>query len=319
MSKRLKSKPFNGKCFIKYLRQHPPFKDESTNYSSSTEPFSKDSAIRYAQNLLESNYLLSAVASNEKRKSSDTHLKNQTKTSRKNTSMSMLSEQPNDDDDQHYFIYLATKSYPYRLNLYEIERLTDRLLFKNAILNQELEILYPKLVSLIDAEIQVKDSTKLSTLDSKSSLLFDECLEKNADETVSNLEQPSHVSINQVQSIDQDFVMRILWHRVYTEPLVMKFISLRQSNYFYFNQNLSKAQRINQLFYNVATSVDKGNSESSSLLSSSNSSTLNKHSSSPSGSYFSSYVSPQSSVNSREAVARRENATIVQSSFLPFP
>jgi hypothetical protein len=51
MSRKLKQKPFSGKHFITYLRSNAPFCDE--NYE-----FSKDSAIRYAQNLLEAGYLM---------------------------------------------------------------------------------------------------------------------------------------------------------------------------------------------------------------------------------------------------------------------
>lgn len=118
-------------------------------------------------------------------------------------------------------IYLATKTNWYRLNLNQIEKLTENLLFKNTILNQELEILYPA----AEGKPEVLTSSK-SHVD--SNYLFEKCLEN---------------------WIDQDFVMKIMWHRVYEEPIVMRFISLRQSNYFYFNQNMSKVSLLNNLFY----------------------------------------------------------------------
>lgn len=49
-----------------------------------------------------------------------------------------------------------------------------------------------------------------SKIDHDSNSLFDKCLE---------------------YSIDHEFVMKILWHRIYQEPIVMKFISMRHSNY----------------------------------------------------------------------------------------
>jgi hypothetical protein len=97
-------------------------------------------------------------------------------------------------------IFLATKSNFYQLNFALISKLTEDLLFRNLILQQELELLFanPK-ETLIDTRF-----------DKQSNMLLEKCLEN---------------------SIDHEFVLKILWHRIYQEPFVMKFISMRYSNY----------------------------------------------------------------------------------------
>lgn len=95
---------------------------------------------------------------------------------------------------------MATKVNYYKLNLGQISTLTENLLFRNRLLNQEIERIFPK------TEAAIIDSK----FDLESNLLFDKCLE---------------------YSIDHEFIMKILWHRIYQEPIVMKFISMRHSNY----------------------------------------------------------------------------------------
>ncbi|CAF1020320.1 unnamed protein product [Brachionus calyciflorus] len=58
-----------------------------------------------------------------------------------------------------------------------------------------------------------------SKYDQESDALFNQCVEN--------------------EIMDHDFITRILWHRIYDEPIVMKFISMRQSN-FANNQYLNK-------------------------------------------------------------------------------
>lgn len=82
-----------------------------------------------------------------------------------------------------------------------ISKLTDNLLLRNSLLNQEIEILYPP------TEISLKGSK----FDLESDQLLDKCIE--------NL------------IVDHEFITKILWHRIYHEPLVMKFISMRHTNY----------------------------------------------------------------------------------------
>ena len=96
-------------------------------------------------------------------------------------------------------IFLATKLNQYRLNTELTAKLTENLLFKNKILNQEIEILYPSHETLTHS----KNYTD-------SDALLDKCLEN---------------------SITFEFIMKIMWHRIYLEPIVMKFISMRYSNY----------------------------------------------------------------------------------------
>lgn len=119
-------------------------------------------------------------------------------------------------------IYLATKMSYYQLNGLTISRLTNNLLFRNALLNHEIELLYPNRESLVD-----------SKMDQDSNVLFDKCIEN---------------------SVDYDFIVKVLWQRIYIEPIAMKFISMRYSNYannLYFSNNLnasiSKTNTGNQL------------------------------------------------------------------------
>ncbi len=123
------------------------------------------------------------------------------------------------NDDQQ--IFLATKTCSYMLNLGQISKLSENLLFKNNVLNQELEILFPQFCQDLSKILDTRN-------DRESNDLFDKCLE--------------HL-------IDSDFIMKCLWHRIYDEQIVMRFISMRHSNYFYFNQNLGKKLRLNNLFF----------------------------------------------------------------------
>ena len=97
-------------------------------------------------------------------------------------------------------IYLATKTNYYKLNVPAITKLTENLLFqRSSILNEEIEILYPN-----------KEEFMNSTVDNESSLLFDKCIEC---------------------AIDCEIVVKILWQRIYSEQIAMKFISIRFANY----------------------------------------------------------------------------------------
>jgi hypothetical protein len=96
-------------------------------------------------------------------------------------------------------IYLATKANYYKLNMANISKLTDNLLFKSSFLKEEIEILYPN-----------KADFSQSKLDKDSNLLFDRCIES---------------------SLDHEIIVKILWNRIYVEQLAMKFISLRYSSY----------------------------------------------------------------------------------------
>jgi hypothetical protein len=102
-----------------------------------------------------------------------------------------------------------------------IGKLTENLLFRNSLLNQEIEIMFPK----SDTTSQQPPCTSLadSKYDHESSVLFERCLE---------------------YALDHELMMKILWHRIYDEPLVMKFISMRHSNYannVYFNHSIAAA------------------------------------------------------------------------------
>jgi hypothetical protein len=101
-------------------------------------------------------------------------------------------------------IYLATKSNYYRLNSDNIDKLTENLLYRNSLLNQELEALYPNQNDIARAKY-----------DQESTRLFDKCIQN---------------------SIDSEFILKILWHRIYVDLIVMRFISMRYSNY---SNNLS--------------------------------------------------------------------------------
>lgn len=109
------------------------------------------------------------------------------------------------------------------MNLGNISRLTENLLFRNSILNQEIERIFPK------NEINIQDSK----FDLESNLLFDKCLE---------------------YSIDHEFVMKILWHRVYQEPIVMKFISMRHSNYAN-NSFFENEDKQNEEYFSIAKNI----------------------------------------------------------------
>lgn len=97
-------------------------------------------------------------------------------------------------------LFLATKSHVYKLNIDQINKLTENLLFRNSLLNREIETLYSR------NEINLNTSIH----NTESNHLFDKCLQ---------------------YSLSHEFIMKILWHRIYDEPLVMKFISMRYSNY----------------------------------------------------------------------------------------
>ena len=113
-------------------------------------------------------------------------------------------------------IYLATKSNYYQLNTNQISQLTKNLLFKNALLNQELEILYP----------EIYDHLNNSSYDKASNILMDNCIENE---------------------FDHDFIVKILWQRIYIEPIAMKFISMRYSNYAN-NLHISKSEKSNRRY-----------------------------------------------------------------------
>ena len=80
-------------------------------------------------------------------------------------------------------IYLATKMNYYQLNGLTISKLTKNLLFRNTLLNHEIEILYPNRETLLGSQF-----------DRNSDELFDKCIEN---------------------SIDYDFIVKILWQRIY--------------------------------------------------------------------------------------------------------
>lgn len=96
-------------------------------------------------------------------------------------------------------IFLATKLNYYQFNSANIIRLTENLLYRNRLLNQEIDILYPNQGNLNRAKH-----------DNESNVLMDKCLENQ---------------------IDHEFILKTLWQRIYNEPVVMKFISMRYSNY----------------------------------------------------------------------------------------
>jgi len=113
-------------------------------------------------------------------------------------------------------MFLATKLNYYKLNTDLTSKLTKNLLYKNKILNQEIEILYPNHEKLNESKYYLA-----------SDILLDKCLEN---------------------SINFEFVMKILWHRIYLEPIVMKFISMRYSNYA--NNSYFNVGKMNQLTNN---------------------------------------------------------------------
>lgn len=95
---------------------------------------------------------------------------------------------------------MATCNNYYLLVKEEIDKLTENLLYKNAVINQEIEVLFHEVKNLNESDY-MKDSEDL----------FEHCVKNSI--------------------IDHDFILRILWHRIYDEPLVMKFISMRHSNF----------------------------------------------------------------------------------------
>lgn len=92
-------------------------------------------------------------------------------------------------------IFLSTKSSKFKINSHQIEQLINLTLSKNIFLSKELDILFS-----LDT-IQTFNNTNY---------LLQDCLK---------------------YSIDYEFIMNLLWKRIYDEPIVMKFISLRNSNY----------------------------------------------------------------------------------------
>jgi hypothetical protein len=115
-------------------------------------------------------------------------------------------------------LYLATKTNYYKLNSRLILKLTDNLLFRNSVLNQEIEILYPN-YELIEG----------SKVDMDSNRLLDRCLEN---------------------SVDNEFILKILWHHIYVEPIIMKFISMRYSNFASNLYNYNDKQVLNDVIQN---------------------------------------------------------------------
>jgi hypothetical protein len=96
-------------------------------------------------------------------------------------------------------IFLATKLSYFRLNENNINELINSLLTINPILNNELQMLF-------DNNIRFHSTDDNSEPDR----ILEICIEN---------------------SIDYDFIINVLWNRIHNEPLVMKFISLRYSNY----------------------------------------------------------------------------------------
>lgn len=97
-------------------------------------------------------------------------------------------------------IFLATTNSYYLLDKQEIDKLCENLLYRNSLINQELEVLFHEVKNL-DETVYMKESDDL----------FNSCVKNSI--------------------IDHDFIIRILWHRIYDEPQVMKFISMRHSNF----------------------------------------------------------------------------------------
>ena len=107
-------------------------------------------------------------------------------------------------------IFLATKLSYFCLNETKVNELVNRLLTLNPLLNNEIAILF-------DNSIRLHSNMDRSEPDK----LLEICLEN---------------------SIDYDLIINVLWNRIHTEPIVMKFISLRYSNYSTYNlrNNLSQ-------------------------------------------------------------------------------
>ena len=107
-------------------------------------------------------------------------------------------------------IFLATKLSYFCLNEQRINEIVNQLLTLNPLLNNEMLLLF-------DNKIRLHSNSDQSDPDK----LLETCLEN---------------------SIDYDFIINVLWNRIHSEPLVMKFISLRYSNYSTYNlrNNLSQ-------------------------------------------------------------------------------
>jgi hypothetical protein len=93
-------------------------------------------------------------------------------------------------------IFLSTKSSKFKINSHQIDQLINLTLSKNVFLSKELEILFSK-----DTQTQFNNDKYYLLQDSLK------------------------------YSIDYEFIMNLLWKTIYDEPIVMKFISLRNSNY----------------------------------------------------------------------------------------
>ncbi|RNA00573.1 hypothetical protein BpHYR1_053079 [Brachionus plicatilis] len=178
------SKKFSGKFFIKFLKKNPPSQIQSNLIN-------KDYLISYSQRLLESGFIKPIQF--EKSCSIS-----------KNSKKSVLSDSADDSLVLKSFcaenIFLATVTNYYMLDQDQINKLVDNLLFKNSIINQEIEVLFNDVKNLNET-LFMKESDEL----------FDKCIKNSI--------------------IDHDLIVRILWHRIYQEPLVMKFISMRHSNF----------------------------------------------------------------------------------------
>lgn len=97
-------------------------------------------------------------------------------------------------------LYLATKTNFYQINSRSISGLTENLLFKNNQLSQELQDIYSK---------SEKELSR-SKADIESNNLFQICIEN---------------------SIDYQYILRILWNRIYTDTIAMRFISIKRYDY----------------------------------------------------------------------------------------
>ena len=107
-------------------------------------------------------------------------------------------------------LFLATKLSYFVLNEKRINELINSLLTLNPLLNNEIQLLF-------DNSVRLHKIVDYSEPDR----LLEICLE--------------HL-------VDYEFIINVLWNRIHHEPLVMKFISLRYSNYSTYNirNNLSQ-------------------------------------------------------------------------------
>lgn len=121
-------------------------------------------------------------------------------------------------------IFLATANSYYQLDEQEINKLCLNLLYRSPLINQEIEVLFHQVKNLNET-VHYKESDEL----------FDSCVKNSI--------------------IDHDFIIRILWHRIYDEQLVMKFISMRHSNFAnnrYLKKMLSKNEVNDSFEYEYA-------------------------------------------------------------------